>query len=340
MKNQLPNRDNISNDRQTPIPIEHTFFLEDGERDKFKFNRYYFNFPQEWCTANHGEAIIGVRNIFMLARRRRLEFTITIRKYYKSDYTSKNDNVEFDYDCYNRIDDKRKSSVKVKCVIWLDATDYFKDYFRGLNKYLISAFEEFNEEHKAEEERPKFFQANINEPPFENDVLTDGYYDYDKKTYIELITSPHNTNPDSKYYVEFQLDFESREGHDPTVKDRAYDFEDMFNIGYEPFQNSIYKLKNAPAVSRWFREIRFENIWDRHSCKIYSSFGTSSCNGYVGNTTVVYNPIKYFKLNSSDQRFWIEFYSGRDKEIPIMIPRNESFSIEMQFMPYNKMLYV
>ncbi len=50
----------------TPIPIEYAYFLEDGEQDPSKPNRYYFNFPQEWCTSNRGESIVGVRRIFML----------------------------------------------------------------------------------------------------------------------------------------------------------------------------------------------------------------------------------------------------------------------------------
>ena len=35
-------------EEQTPIPIEYAYFLEDGEQDPSKPNRYYFNFPQEW----------------------------------------------------------------------------------------------------------------------------------------------------------------------------------------------------------------------------------------------------------------------------------------------------
>ena len=31
---------------KTPIPIEYAYFLEDGERDKTRPNRFYFNYPQ------------------------------------------------------------------------------------------------------------------------------------------------------------------------------------------------------------------------------------------------------------------------------------------------------
>ena len=88
----------------------------------------------------------------------------------------------------------------------------------------------------------------------------------------------------------------------------------------------------------WMREIQFEDVWDRVSCKIYSSIAEQSSKGYLGNSKVIFNPIKYFKLNSTDQKFWIEFYSGRHNLIPVKIPNNETFYIEMQFMPFNKKL--
>lgn len=88
------------------------------------------------------------------------------------------------------------------------------------------------------------------------------------------------------------------------------------------------------------REIIFEDVWDRVSCKIYSSIAEQSSKGYLGNSKVIFNPIKYFKLNSTDQRFWIELYSGRHNNIPVLVPNNESFVIEMQLLPFKKMLYI
>ena len=41
-------------------------------------------YPPEWSTANRGESIIGVRNIYTIARRRKLEFDFSVRKYLRS----------------------------------------------------------------------------------------------------------------------------------------------------------------------------------------------------------------------------------------------------------------
>ena len=83
IKTLHPTINNIS-DEQIPIPIETAYFLDDGERDPTKPNRYWFNFPPDWSTSNRGESIVGVRNIHVIARRRKVEFDLSIRKYLSS----------------------------------------------------------------------------------------------------------------------------------------------------------------------------------------------------------------------------------------------------------------
>ena len=331
-------RENITNDPVTPIPVEHTFFLEDGKRDNSKFNRFYFNFPQDWCTSNNGETIIGIRNIFMLARRRRIKFSLVMRKYLRTEYEKKkvdNPNLEFDYGAYALIDKKYKSKLKLYPVIWMDPEDDIYQFGAKLDQFLKNEFAKFNSRTDLDPEQPRFIQdpnGNAND----NDFLVDGFYDYDTKRYICEFTSPCNYNENSEYYVDFSISFDYRQSED-TQPNRKYDFEDVFNIGFEPYQNKAMDILFGVP---FHREYKFINVWDRHSCKIYGSFGSQTSNGYVGNTTVVYNPIKYFKLQSTDQQFWIEFYSGRHKDIPVNVPTGESFSIDMQFLTYNKMLNV
>lgn len=68
-------------EEETPIPIEYAFFLEDGTPDPNIMNRFHFKFPGNWCTSNNGETIIGVRNISVVPRRRKIEFDLSVRKY-------------------------------------------------------------------------------------------------------------------------------------------------------------------------------------------------------------------------------------------------------------------
>ena len=166
----------------------------------------------------------------------------------------------------------------------------------------------------------------------------DGFYSSERNCFIETIESPKNADTETEYYVDFKIKFTPRPLNDNS-QDDIYDFADVMNIGLNPFQNNPDKYM-SDLKGRWMRKIEFENVWDRHSFKIYSSIAEESSKGYLGNSQIFYQPIKYFKLNSTDQRFWIEFYSGHFHKIPIKIPLNESFVIEIQLLPFNKLLYI
>ena len=144
----FPNRTNITNDEQVPIPIETAFFLEDSTPDSTKLNRYYFNFPAEWCTSNRGETIIGVRNIFTMPRRRKLEYNIGIRKYFRNDYNKiAKAHPEYGLDLiYDEIDPDRKSETSFNVVSWLPSDKDLREVFKDLNDSASAKFKIVNEE--------------------------------------------------------------------------------------------------------------------------------------------------------------------------------------------------
>ena len=132
-----PNKTNITGDQQVPIPIEMAYFLEDSEPDSTKLNRYYFNFTAEWCTSNRGESIVGVRNIFMNPRRRKLKFNIGIRKYHRKRYDEIHKAHE-DYDLdsvFKQIKPEYKSETSFDIISWLpsdkDLRKLFKDFYEA-----------------------------------------------------------------------------------------------------------------------------------------------------------------------------------------------------------------
>ena len=416
---------------QVPVPIETAFFLEDGKQDSDKFNRYYFNFPADWCTANVGEKIIGVRNIWLLPRTRKIEFTLDIIKYFRSDYDSikKSNPTYSNENIYDEISIERKSQTSCKIISWLtydnDLRQLWKDVddavrqkakvenvvLKKKNKEILDQIntqiddlskqnsditgqvasidkmiadleeqlcnttdaseiasiqqnisqarvnrvkyrkeiDDLNKQQNQLEKELNKLHAPLliqeNEGLRRRDVQMDGYYDYDNKHFTEIIYSPTNDEVDGQFYVDLRIKFKFKpiNAQQEDYSYRRYDFADVMNIGFEPNQNHPSKYmnnsENEYPMSKWMREIKFDNVWDRHSCKVYSSIAEQS-HGFIGTSQKDFDPIKYFKLNATDQRFWVEFYSGRHNNIPVKIPKNESFVIEMQFLPYNKMLYI
>ncbi len=115
------------------------------------------------------------------------------------------------------------------------------------------------------------------------------------------------------------------------------DFVNTFNIGSRDCNEDI---ENPYTRFLFFsREHSFFNVWNRIPCNVHASFANQSNRNYLGRSNVVFNPIKYYRLNAYDNRFWIEFYDTYSGE-PIRLPKDESFVMEMQFMQNDKLLYV
>ena len=149
------------------------------------------------------------------------------------------------------------------------------------------------------------------------------------------LTSPNRTLQ-KKYFPEtFRMkpqDQQVEYNEDDDMFDM--DFVDVFNIGSEPIDDNPYT-----NYLYFRRSHKFINVWDRSPCEVHASFANQSNHSYLGKSDVVFTPIKYYKLNARDNRFWIEFYDICTKN-PVKIPNHEGFIMEMQFMQNDKLLYI
>lgn len=55
---------------------------------------------------------------------------------------------------------------------------------------------------------------------------------------------------------------------------------------------------------------------------------------------VNFHPLKYFQLNSRDDKFWIELYNADNPTIPVRLIPHEGYVMELQFMQNDKVLYI
>ena len=149
------------------------------------------------------------------------------------------------------------------------------------------------------------------------------------------LTSPNRTLQ-KKYFPEtFRMkpqDQQVEYNEDDDMFDM--DFVDVFNIGNEPIDDNPYT-----NYLYFRRKHKFINVWERTPCEVHASFANQSNHNYLGKSDVIFTPIKYYKLNARDNRFWIEFYDICTKN-PVKIPNHEGFVMEMQFMQNDKLLYI
>lgn len=259
------------------------------------------------------------------------------------------------------------------CSIPVDVTIEHDEDFRKIGEYIESHLAAFIPQMNAENSgwiftsNPHFVQEPMN-AKFGNrnrDIAFDTVYsDFDEKTFKLVFSSPRNTNKYSENQDNSDLDcyvdiaIMRTESILKKIYDDKYKLRTVDDPAREPigeadiFSDDVNELFNIVVelpqsyqnpfsyFLHFHRQIEIKNLWDRHTCKVYASFANQSNHYYVGNSHVLFTPIKYYKLNSRDNRFWIEFYSARNPNIPIRLPDCEGFVLEMQFMQNDKLLYV
>ena len=267
----------------------------------------------------------------------------------------------------NRINNEHISV----CSIPVDIIIKHDEDFHKIGEYIESHLAEFIPQMNAENSgwvfnlNPHFVQEPMSAKygSRNRDIAFDEVYsDFDEKTFKVVFSSPRNKNQysenqdndDLDCYVDIaimksdatlnKLYDEKYKKKDPFYQQWFDEFDffnddttELFNI------NNFFPLQwqnSLDYLASFHRKIEFKNLWDRHTCKVHASFANPSNHYYVGNSHVHFTPIKYYKLSSTDKRFWIEFYSARNPDIPVRLPDCEGFVLEMQFMQNDKLLYV
>ncbi|KAK8837342.1 hypothetical protein M9Y10_036775 [Tritrichomonas musculus] len=99
---------------------------------------------------------------------------------------------------YFRNDITKVSLVECDIVSWLSVEKDLREVWKDTNEQLNIALRHYNN-HQLKEGYPKFFindeeilEMNIKNQKRIKDVQMDGYYDYNKKTFIETIYSAAN----------------------------------------------------------------------------------------------------------------------------------------------------
>ena len=304
-----------------PIPSETALFSDDGIQDhKLKW-RWWFKIPDIWLTSNIGEKIIGIRTIFLMKNRRTVKFTLCLTKYqYYID--SNNEKI---------IIENTQNNLVVNVVSWISVENDLRSLWNSLVYNVQDAIKQ-NELTKTNTQVSFQLDTHVAN---KRDIQMDGVFEtYNNRiSFVEKLYCPNNYETEQQsdgkiYYTECLF----------TLSEINRDFELIFNTAHNTIPNEYVK------------QLNFYDVWDRHSCKIFSNLASSSNKNYIGNTDVIYNPIKYFKFTSSDNKFYIDFYNARNINCPSIIPYiidsdgnitlSEPFIIELQLLQNEKLLYI
>ena len=122
---------------------------------------------------------------------------------------------------------------------------------------------------------------------------------------------------------------------DDTVNDRfEFDTACYFHIGdNNPYRNSIHH------ITKFHRELEFKHILTNLQCEVAASFASQSNHNLIGRTNEAYTPIKYYKLNDNDDKFWIELYDRNEIDIPVAFEDFFVFTMDVVLLQNRKLIY-
>lgn len=120
-----------------------------------------------------------------------------------------------------------------------------------------------------------------------------------------------------------------------TKKDRFDgDTADFFNIGTSnPYRNRL------DYVTKFHRELILKHITTDVQCEVAASFASQSNRNIIGRTNETFIPIKYYKVNDDDDKFWVELYDKDFVDIPVTFNDELVFTMDMVFLQNRKLLY-
>ena len=168
------------------------------------------------------------------------------------------------------------------------------------------------------------FEKSTNDEEEEEEEFVDDYDDYTYKKLYQWDEENDEPMPFSRERPEML-----------TKKDRFdSDTADFFNIGTSnPYRNRL------DYVTKFHRALILKHITTDVQCEVAASFASQSNRNIIGRTNETFIPIKYYKVNDDDDKFWVELYDKDFIDIPVTFNDELVFTMDMVFLQNRKLLY-
>jgi hypothetical protein len=311
-------------------------------------NRYIFRYPEHWRLIQNQELSIGIRSIKLIRQPMYCSWD-HLSLYFKTNSKGEAQTVIMDenflidssdtvaqmnYTMFPKVENGIESHIQRNDEI---KNDYKKGDFQ-LHYDVINHWLDLSIEGSPDWRYFRFWGGD----DYEHDYFTQDFLDLVhvrsttwEKTYNEMIGEWISVIKPG-----FFLDF-------ARMLKLGEDFPDLVN--FEDFKNEWSKemshieikfRRNSPTSTELnYRKpyfFRFKNVSNRSSSLMVKSGMVDLTNGqYLGYTNEQFNPMKYYKMHSQDQKFWIDLYDGVNNN-PEELLANDRFIIEAVVLTNNK----
>ena len=324
------------------IPLETVFNSNDANswRDPIIKNRIHFRFPETWTNNVNKDAIIGIRDMFITKGYRKFEANLgyIIRRTTKTYFAA--GDIRPSTPITPPTVDLLTQDLKPITKFFGDET-FFKNVYEKFKEVIDNYNKSITENNTTYNNIFCKYLKSIS--GFDNDQITlidqnaylEAEYGFDDnhESYFK-IHCPYNDLDEDDRTIEEKLTgqtYEEQQGTGTIWTRYTYDIV----IVIAGMNDDAKNILNISTISIMEHELIFKNIWDRDSCILYSSLSYMSNNSYFGHTRRYALPkIKYFELTSSSKSFWVDLFSTRDHNAPVILPADnkDELYIEAQLL--------
>ncbi len=269
------------------IPQEVMWHLQDGKvhRDTTIPNRFWFRFPEHWYNQYKKDPILGIRSIYVARTIRCVSFKVTI-KYW---------NIDDDCELYYTNPTTAATSpisFTFTTTTYLESDDTIRKACQHWDDDCKEAFTDALTE----------FSDCI--------LLKSSEYSLPTMTY-DIQATPYNTmiintpaNSESPTYTQ--------DGSTVSVEQRIY----IESLGDD--NSKMFDLENVLTTNT---TITWSILWNRYQCFVKSSISALTTDSFFGHTrSSHYNPIKYFRINTREQSFYVDLFSTYNHGAYVILP--------------------
>ena len=285
---------NVGEDRKVvlvslkEVPEEITFLLSDAEQDPYIKHRYWFQFPAQWANIHNKDPIIGIRSLYTTKTNRYIQYS------YKIELIPVNTTEAID-------------TVEGTIRQWLDGSDTIRPIAEFFNDRWLPKTSNDDETHygvrthTCEDEEHNWVKYEVM-----------CYYGFDRDSNKTNLCFGRGILASDTVLIKDSEDFETECFYQITITPESDDAKALFGSN-----DSLANDYETTHKSRL--EIP---VWSRYECLVKSSIANNDKNNRLGYTrNQAYTPIKYYRLNAGDKRFWVELYETRFPSCPVSFPK-------------------
>ena len=110
------------------------------------------------------------------------------------------------------------------------------------------------------------------------------------------------------------------------------DFTKKLQFQLTDMNDDAKAIFNCETDTEPSEELLCEGVWTRHRCLLRSSISINNCKNYLGYSQKDHNPIKYYKIQCNENRFYIDLIDAHNNTTIVNLPVDDKEDLVLELV--------